>query len=152
MDKIVFPNNVLLDEASELMAEGKTVNFTPKGNSMLPFIRGSLDSTLVAHTDNVEVGDIVLAKISGKYIMHRVFEVEGDKVTLMGDGNLGAKEHCLNGNAVGKVLEIHRGDKVIVPGKGKLWRMLLPVRRYLLFIYRKTHPRTFIPVKKQLEV
>ena len=123
----------------ELLKEGKEVIITPKGNSMLPFIRNGRDEvTLVRLTKPVEVGDILLAKIGSRFVMHRVFAVEGDDITLMGDGNILGKEYCKVSDIIGLGTEIRKeGGKVIKPGKGKLWRMLLPVRRYILAIYKR---------------
>jgi len=97
-------------------------------------------------SEKLEVGDILLVCMHGNYVMHRLFEIDGDKLTLMGDGNLAGKEHCLRSDVIAVVKEILRngalekeGRKVrkVQPGKGRLWRMLLPFRRYLLAIYRR---------------
>ena len=138
--RIVLPNEDFFAEATCMMAEGKEVSFTPKGNSMLPFIRGGEDSVVVISPDKIEVGDIVLADVSGKYIMHRVFAVDGENIVMMGDGNIKGKEKCRKSDVIGRVKEIHKGKKTVIPGKGRLWRRLLPIRRYLLWIYRKLWP------------
>ena len=149
-NKIVLPNEVILGEAAKMIAEGSSVSFTPKGNSMLPFIRGGEDTVVVTSADNVEVGDIVLAVASGRYLMHRVFSIDGDNIVMMGDGNIRGKERCQKSDIIGKVKEIHKGEKVIIPGKGRLWRRLLPIRRYLLWIYRKLWPVK--TPKEQIEI
>lgn len=138
--KVVLPKDVLLDEVARLLAEGHDVKMVPKGVSMLPFIRGDKDSVVLRKKNVVRVGDIVLARFGGKYVMHRVVAVEGNSVTLMGDGNLQGVEQGDMSEVCGTVVEIvspkgcHRK-----PSKGKLWRRLLPIRRYLLKIDRKWH-------------
>lgn len=138
--KVVLPKDVLLDEVAHLLSEGRDVTMVPKGVSMLPFIRGDKDSVVLRKKNVVRVGDIVLARFGGKYVMHRVVAVEGNSVTLMGDGNLQGVEQGDMSEVCGTVVEIvspkgcHRK-----PSKGKLWRRLLPVRRYLLKIDRKWH-------------
>ena len=56
----------------------------------------------------------------------------------MGDGNLVGTESCRLGDILGTVTEIIRpnGSKKKVT-KGTFWRKLLPVRRYILWVYRK---------------
>lgn len=141
MEKRVIPNDILLSAAGDLLAEGRDVTLLAKGNSMLPFLRSEKDSVTLHRRESVAVGDIVLAHLGGgRYVLHRVFEIEGDKVTLMGDGNLRGTEQCLSGDVLGTVKCFVRPDGTCVePGDGHIWRRLLPIRRYLLFIYRKIH-------------
>lgn len=122
-----------------LLAEGKGVVFTPEGNSMLPFIRSGRDSVLLSPPVRpLETGDIILAKIGPRYILHRIIALHGDQVTLMGDGNLHEKERCTAADVIGIVTEIRKGDgRVVIPGKGRLWHMLKPIRRYLLAFYKR---------------
>lgn len=138
--KVVLPKDVLLDEVARLLAEGHDVKMVPKGVSMLPFIRGDEDSVVLRKKNIVRVGDIVLARFDGKYVMHRVVAVEGKSVTLMGDGNLQGVERGDVSQVCGTVVEIvSQKGRHRKPTKGKLWRRLLPVRRYLLKIDRKWH-------------
>ena len=139
MKKMIVPNEILLAEADDLLSKGIEVVLMTKGNSMLPFIRGEKDSVNLKRFGAVEVGDIVLARIAPqRYVLHRIFAIDGDVVTLMGDGNLVGTESCRLGDILGTVTEIIRpnGSKKKVT-KGSLWRKLLPVRRYLLWVYRK---------------
>lgn len=122
-----------------LLMEGREVEMTPKGSSMLPFIKGDRDSVVLTKPAKpFEVGDIVLAKVGGRYIMHRIFSVEGNDLTLMGDGNIRGTESCASSDVIGLVTEIHKENgKVVKPGKGALWRTLMPLRRYILAIYKR---------------
>ena len=137
MDKKIVPNTIILEEAGALLNEGRTVRFTPLGSSMLPFIRGGRDSVVLMKKDTVEVGDIVLVRLPGRYVLHRVIGLEGEKVTLMGDGNISGTEECTTLDVMGTVIEIGRGKRTVKPGKGKLWRVLKPFRRYILALYRR---------------
>ena len=139
MKKMVVPNEILLEEAADLLSRGIEVILMTKGNSMLPFICGEKDSVNLKKYGAVEVGDIVLARIAPqRYVLHRIIALEGDKVTLMGDGNLVGTETCRLSDILGTVREIIRPNgstrKVT---KGTFWRKLLPVRRYILWVYRK---------------
>ncbi len=139
MNKMVVPNEILLEEAADLLARGIEVILMTKGNSMLPFIRGEKDSVNLKKYDAVQVGDIVLARIAPqRYVLHRIIGIEGDQVTLMGDGNLVGTESCRLSDILGTVREIIRPNgSVKKVTDGAIWRKLLPVRRYLLWIYRR---------------
>lgn len=138
MEKVVLPNNVMLDEVSRLLQEGREVVIMPKGNSMRPFIRGEVDSVRLQHTKELRVGDIVLARYKGHYVLHRIITIDGDKVTLMGDGNLQGVEEVQKSDVTGVVVEIIAPDgERRKPSNGYVWRNLLPVRKYLLKVYRK---------------
>ena len=138
MDKRTIANEVLLEDAAALMNEGREVTFTPLGSSMLPFIRGGRDNVVLSKKDNIEVGDIVLARLAGpRYVLHRVIKRDGDALTLMGDGNIAGTESCTVADIMGTAVEIGRDGKTVIPGKAKLWMALKPIRRYILAIYRR---------------
>lgn len=134
MENRTLPNEVLLGEISALLAEGREVSFTPKGTSMLPFIRGGRDSVTLKKLAEVKVGDIVLVRLpDSRYVLHRVWSLDGDSLELMGDGNLAGTEKCRLTDVMGTAVSIN-GRK---PTRGRLWRALKPFRRYLLGIYRR---------------
>lgn len=138
MEKLVLPNEVMLDEVAHLLDEGREVVLVPKGNSMLPFIHGEVDKVVLVKAETPRVGDIVLARFGGRYVLHRVIRVEGKHITLMGDGNINGNEQGTTDEVKGRVVEIITAKgRRRKPTRGWLWRKLLPVRRYLLKIHRK---------------
>ena len=145
MEKITLPNGLLFDEVTRLLSEGKEVIIPTKGSSMLPFIRGEKDCVALVRKQEVKEGDIVLAFVEGnRYILHRIWSVEGEKVTLMGDGNISGKELCRVSDISGTVTQIVKPDgrRISVDTQAfrrcsRIWRKLLPFRRYILFIYRR---------------
>ncbi len=103
---LVVPNEILFAQITELLNSGKTVTFAVKGCSMLPFIVGDKDSVSVKREEFFP-GDAVLAHLpNGHYVLHRVESIEGDNVTLKGDGNLTGREHCLVSDVRGKVVQV----------------------------------------------
>lgn len=137
MDKRTVANEVLLEDAAALMNEGREVSFTPLGSSMLPFIRGGKDSVWLRKLDTVSVGDIILIRLPGRYVLHRVIATDGSTITLMGDGNIRGTEQCTPEDVLGTVVAIERNGKKKKPGDGRFWRLIKPVRRYILAIYRR---------------
>lgn len=139
MEKRILPNGILLSSAGEFLAEGREVTLMVKGNSMLPFLHSEKDSVVLRKEKELATGDIVLARIAPEhYVMHRIWQISGDNVTLMGDGNLRGTEKCTKGDILGTAVRIIRPDgSEETPTDGHIWRRLLPVRRYLLAIYRR---------------
>ncbi|MGW4890823.1 S26 family signal peptidase [Kitasatospora sp. NPDC004240] len=66
-----------LDAVAARVAGGATVEFRPSGSSMVPLIR-SKQPVVVAPVDPalLEVGDIVLARVSGTVYLHLVSSVD----------------------------------------------------------------------------
>ncbi|MBP5397196.1 MAG: S24/S26 family peptidase [Bacteroidales bacterium] len=140
-NRIVLPNAVLLGEVKRFVREGSRVTLRTKGNSMLPFIRGDKDSVeLILPPKPYRKGDIALAEIRpGLFVLHRIWSIRGEDVTLMGDGNGRGKEHCRLENLVGYVDRIIRPDESGYDPNTRwmrflavLWRLLLPIRPYIL--------------------
>jgi SOS-response transcriptional repressor LexA len=139
MEGFVSPDDRNLAQVPYLLEEGKVVVLKElKGNSMLPFIHGGKDSVRLRKPERVKVGDIVLAVFDGRPIVHRVIAINGTKVTLMGDGNLQGTEKGNLSEVLGVVDQIiSPSGRCRKPNKGRLWCRLLPVRKYLLKLYRK---------------
>ena len=144
MQTKTVPNAELIPAIGKLIEEGQEVIFKPKGMSMLPFIRGGMDSVLLRKADGLKVGDIALAEIGeGRYVLHRIEMIEGETIVLMGDGNLVGRERCRREDVMAIAVKIIKDRREIdCQSQGHLrnaeiWRRLLPVRRYLLAIYRR---------------
>lgn len=133
-----LPNEIFIPEIARLVAEGKQVVFTPTGVSMRPFIEGGVDNVTLVQPNALQVGDIVLAEIQPQhYVLHRIYALQGDKLTLMGDGNLFGTEHCTRREILAKVIAIHSPKGRNKPlTRAWLWRHMLRTRRLWLKIYR----------------
>lgn len=129
--------NVVVYRDLDALKDGKVIALVPQGISMLPFIKGGVDQVYLLKKDRVAVGDIVLVEYHGKHILHRVYAVDGEKITLMGDGNLEGTEQVAADEVLGTVVDIVHDGRHLKPKKAWLWRHLLPMRRYLLKIHRK---------------
>ena len=154
MKEICYSNAVLLPEIIKLINEGHTVTLRLKGYSMRPFLEDGRDKALLTLPKNPQVGDPVLAEIShGRYVLHRIVKIEGEQVTLLGDGNL-VCEHCrLKDIKAGVVGFYRKGRDTLDPLTGRkwqlhsvLWTRLYPIRRYLLAAYRRIWMPIFGPI------
>ena len=145
MRTVDIPNDILLSHVRQLIEEGHTVTIRVKGVSMRPFLEGGRDSVVLAAATTLKKGDVVLAEYRpGKYVLHRIIQIEGNTLTLMGDGNLKETEKCCTDNIAGVAVALIRKGRKIDCGSRKwknhsmIWLALHPVRRYLLAIYRRT--------------
>lgn len=150
LDEVKFSNAQFLPQVVRLINEGHTVTINLKGFSMRPFLENDRDKALLTKPVHPVVGDPVLAEVSpGHFILHRIIKIDGDSVTLRGDGNLGI-ERCRMQDVCGAVVGFYRkGHKKLDRTDGMKWRIysffwtrLYPIRRYLLAAYR----RLWIPI------
>lgn len=142
-DELLLNNELYFIEVTRQLSRGRFVTLRAKGNSMFPFIADGRDGIVLRKSDDLSIGDIALARIPGKgYVLHRIYGMEGEWLTLMGDGNLRATERCRREDVLGKAVRIVRNGKnvechsFLERFKAACWRKLLPVRRYLLFACR----------------
>ena len=143
---LTLPNEVLLPEVAQLLAGGSEVEIRTKGSSMLPFIVGDRDSVRLKAAPAYETGDAVLAEIApGRFVLHRIVKIDGDCVTLKGDGNLAGTESCRLADIKGKAVTVVRpGGKTVdlcgrrFAARARRWNALpYIIRRYYLAIYRR---------------
>jgi hypothetical protein len=138
-------NAEFLPHVVALLNEGHTVTLPLRGFSMRPFLEDGRDKALLKKAETVSVGDVILAELyPGHYVLHRIIRIEGDNITLRGDGNL-SDEHCrldhVRAIAIG-FFRKGRSRADLTTGRkwriySAIWTHLFPIRRYLLFIYRK---------------
>ncbi len=139
-------DNEIIRNAIQLVNEGMRVTFPVKGYSMLPFIIGSKESVDLVKPKHPKVGDVVLAWVEGcRYVVHRIIRIDGNMVTLMGDGNIAGVEHCTLDDVAAIAINVvnpqGKHKPLYAPWRikaSRLWWRLLPVRRWILAIYRRT--------------
>ena len=145
MKTLEVPNEVLISHIAEMLQQGHTVTMNIKGVSMRPFIEPTEDEVLLEPCRNPQKGDIVLAWANGeRHVLHRIYEKQGEVLTLMGDGNVRGTETCRCSDVVGRCRAIvHKktGQQREAEGlawqwQSRVWKSLLPLRRYLLALYR----------------
>lgn len=145
-------NNILIPEIQELLQEGNVVTFRVRGRSMRPMIEGDRDSVELApcHGD-IHLGDIILAEVAPKqYALHRIVEIEGNTLTMRGDGNPYGKEVFQREAVVGRAQAfIRKGKRISMQSfqwkiYSYFWTRLLPIRKYLLFLCYPHIPQRFL--------
>ena len=152
--RIHMENSILFPIVIGELEKGHTAKINLKGFSMRPFLETERDCALLTSPKSPKVGDPVLAEIElGHYVLHRIIAIDGDAVTLLGDGNLGT-EHCRLCNIKASVIGFYRkGRKTMDRTDGWKWKTyswvwmrLRPIRRYLLAFYRRIWLKLFKPI------
>ena len=153
MDKLIVENDEFFGKVVSLLVEGHSVTVPVKGVSMLPFIRGDKDSVVLEGVESytpygksrigVNVGDIVLFRYKGRYIMHRILRIENNQAVIQGDGVARNMEICSLDDIYGRVTQIRKNGKTPIDPYSDsmkrevaLWMRFRPIRRYILFVYR----------------
>ena len=135
----------IIEEAIRLVEDGVSVTLPVNGQSMLPFIIGGKESVILEKPIQPKVGDVMLAWVGNShYVVHRIIRINGENVTLMGDGNLIGTEHCTLSDVKALVTHVVDSDErqhdlytTWRKMAAKVWWRLRPIRRYLLAIYRR---------------
>lgn len=128
-----LPTDKFYEVARPVLESGRAVSFKVSGNSMYPFLKDG-ETVTIRKKESYGPGDIVLARdsISGGVVLHYVVSKAGNSYKLMGASNLVQKENC-------ELKDIAGGleNPSISRSKIRIWNVMLPVRRCLLWIYRK---------------
>lgn len=151
IETLLMANDQLLPEVIRLLEEGHTVTLPLRGFSMRPFLEDGRDKALLKLPEAISVGDAVLAEIAPKrYVLHRIVDINGEHVTLRGDGNLGI-EQCRLCDVRATAIGFYRKGRQTLDSTSALkwrvyswwWTRLLPLRRYLLFALHPHIPARF---------
>lgn len=115
------------------------------GASMWPLIHQQKDNIIVLKPQGrLKKYDIpVYVTKSGKYIMHRIVEVNDDHYIIIGD-NLLTREYVTDDMICGELVGFYKNGKKYIDCKknkaylfySKLWVALLPIRPAILFFHK----------------
>ena len=151
--QIQFENSKLFPIIIDEINKGHTVTLNLRGISMRPFLEDRRDQALLTKLNNPQVLDPVLAEVNpGHYVLHRIIKMDGDDVTLLGDGNL-RPEYCKKDDLRASVVGFYRkGRKTLDRTDGwkwriysRIWMLLTPVRRWPLAFHRRIWLKIFKP-------
>jgi len=156
MRTLTLPNEILIPQIRQLLDEGHTATFRVRGVSMRPFLEDCRDKVLLEPLRREpRLGDVVLAEVSPRrYVLHRIVRIDGEKITMRGDGNVYGTEEFERRNIIGIATAFYRKGRtrpdLVTSAKWKLysraWKLLTPLRRWLLAAYRRIWLKLF-PVK-----
>lgn len=145
-DSISVDNSEFIPIVVEMVNRGKGVKIKLKGNSMSPFLKDGRDSALLTRIDQeLKMNDVVLIQLpDGRYALHRITAIKGDNIQTTGDGNLNADPWVKKDEVLAKATVFYRKGKTEDRADGmkfkiysRIWMLCKPLRRVLLFIYRR---------------
>ena len=152
---ITIDKAIMMEEIRKLIAEGKTVTITVKGNSMNPYMVHMRDQMTLGpwQKEDIKKGTVALVRdIRGNYLIHRIIEIHPDRVILLGDGNIRMTETATWDNIIGIMYAItrkgrsHTSDSLVWRIYSSIWMSLTPLRRWPLGLWRRLFPQ---PVLKR---
>jgi signal peptidase I len=121
----------------DILLEGQAVKVAVKGQSMLPFFVSGATVTIRPITpSDFKLYNVVFADAGNHFVIHRIIGLEGDKVTLLGDGNIVGTESMTRDKVYG-VVDCSALHLLLA----RLWVALRPVRRFPLSIFRRITPK-----------
>ncbi len=148
MSTTILPHSVLFPKIAGMLREGKTVTVPLRGHSMRPYLEDNRDKALLAAVpDTLRIGDVILAETApGRYALHRITHIDGDWITMCGDGNF-TPEHVRRQHVIAIATAFYRKgctrpERVDTPCYRAYWRTwvsLRPIRRWLLLAWRMWH-------------
>ena len=136
----------MMEEIRTLISEGKTATITVKGNSMNPFMVHLRDQMTLGpwKEEDLRKGTVALVRDTrGNHLIHRIIKVDANTVTLLGDGNVVQTETATKDNVIGIMYSITRKGRTWSSGGAGwrtyslLWKVLTPLRRYPLGLWRR---------------
>ena len=152
MKTISLPNDIFIPQIKDLIDEGHTATFHVRGFSMRIFVEDRRDKVLLGPcNEKPKVGDVILAKAclcgatpdeiisAPHYVLHRIIQIENNKIILRGDGNIIGREVCEQKDIIGITLGFYRKGRQkpdLVTGLkwriySRVWIFLTPVRRHI---------------------
>lgn len=145
--QIKIDNHIFMQEVVRRFREEgrKSVTFTVQGVSMHPFLGNGRDKVVLTPPTEPRVGQVVLAEVlPQRYCLHRIIKIEGDTITMRGDGNPLSMTEVFTADKLIGTAEgfIRKGKYVSTDSKlwqrySAIWHTCRPIRRLLLIVYRR---------------
>ena len=128
----------------ESLDTGGTVELPITGTSMLPLLVQGRDTVLIKKADTVKKGDIIFyRRDDGHFVLHRIVGKDEKGYILCGDNQWKKEYGILERHIIAVVKTVNRKGKDIKTDNfgymlySSLWMLVLPIRKYILYISRK---------------
>ena len=128
----------------ESLDTGGTVELPITGTSMLPLLVQGRDTVLIKKAHTVKKGDIIFyRRDDGHFVLHRIVGKNEKGYILCGDNQWKKEYGILQRHIIAVVTTVNRKGKEIKTDDfgymlySKLWMLVLPIRKYILYISRK---------------
>lgn len=116
---VLSPQHLFTDVSTGLLRSGQSIRFRAPGRSMYPTIKK--DETITVQpvaASAIKMGDIILYRLEGVVIGHRVVRIErgedgGSRFIARGDASAAPDEPVEPAQVLGKVVSVERGGRSI---------------------------------------
>lgn len=118
-------NNVFFVGVEQMLDEGISIDMHVKGFSMRPFLRNERDTVHLSPIDSAALrrGMVVLFLYGNHHTLHRIRRINGNELTIKGDGNYRSAELVTRDAVAAYVTYIERSGRRISYGS-TMWRLL----------------------------
>lgn len=140
--KVMEPER-LMEPLLELLEETEAVPLVISGSSMTPFLVHGRDTVFLSRVCRpLKRGDMVLyRRDSGAYILHRVYRVEQDSFTMVGDAQTMLEPGIRPDQVKALVTAVRRKGKILRGGSfwwdffETIWIRMVPLRPAVRTVY-----------------
>ncbi len=130
----------IYDVMKEMLDKGGTVNFNPRGTSMLPTLHNDGDRVVLKKYDSLKKYDLPLyLREGGQFVLHRVVEVNSDGTyNMCGDNQWHIEYNIRPAQVIGTVIQIQRGKRTFRTSNPvysiyvRFWVGIRPLRRLVI--------------------
>ena len=115
------------------------------GHQKFPFIRNNDEALLIPPSPgHIKKGTPVIAQtVEMGIVLHRIYNIKGNRITLLGDGNINQFEHTSPERVIAVVSQSYRGKYTLHLNNwymrlaGHIWMAAHPWRRNVLVVGSK---------------
>jgi len=140
--KVVEPE-LLMEPLLALLEETEPVPLVISGGSMTPFLVHGRDAVYLSKVKQpLKRGDMILyRRDSGAYILHRIYRVEKDSYTMVGDAQTLPEKGIRPDQVLAMVTAVRRKGKLLQKGSfwweffGRIWIRMVPLRPMVRSVY-----------------
>ena len=141
----VLPPEVLMDQLLGLLEDTESVPLVISGSSMTPFLvhgRDTVYLSKVAHP--LKKGDMILyRRDNGAYILHRIYRVDGETYTLIGDAQTQLEPGVRQDQVLAVVNAVCRKGRILHRGNfwwdffAQIWIRMISLRPAAIAVYSR---------------
>ena len=140
--KVLEPEQ-LIPQLLEILEVTEPVPLRISGGSMTPFLANGRDTVYLSKVRRpLQRGDMVLyCRDSGNYVLHRVYRVEGDTCTMVGDAQTCLEQGIRPDQILAVVTAVRRKGKLQLKGSfwweffENVWIRMVPLRHAVMTGY-----------------
>lgn len=139
----ILPPEALMEPLLELLEKVDTVPLVISGSSMTPFLVHGRDTVYLSKVGRpLKRGDMILyRRDNGDYILHRIYRVEKETYSLVGDAQTAIERGIRPDQVLALVTAVRRKGKLLQPDSfwwdffQKVWIRMVPLRPVVRAVY-----------------